>query len=219
MQLHSSLDPSLLGSLKRNLSRKGRCSYVDLDMSARIDWLAKTDAFLDEPATSPPRTTLYIECAGLAEVCVNHGERQFRIVRTEAITVRDVLVELDRYLHRRAPVLSFKAVHPGRVTSAKERRLSGGSSSDEGSLRRRSVEIEVPAQSEESLSSGSDADPAVSTDDVNHYSVEASEESLMSKWLGEKTTFSGLKCAENHDFKLIVRMVKPLKYHSRTRTA
>ncbi|KAL5525130.1 hypothetical protein ACEPAF_8999 [Sanghuangporus sanghuang] len=145
MQLHAALrdDPSLLGSLKRSLSRRGslsvkkhnrdrsastalpspaptspssptstptkhsqtRPSLVALDMSTPIDWSARTEAWLDEPATRPAQTTLLLEIPELQRVCLNHGERQFRIERAGGISVRDILIELDKFLHRPAPKL------------------------------------------------------------------------------------------------------------------
>ncbi|KAL5478815.1 hypothetical protein ACEPAI_2092 [Sanghuangporus weigelae] len=249
MQLHAALrdDPSLLGSLKRSLSRRGslsvkkhnrersasraspsptptsspssptstptkhsqtRPSLVALDMSTPTDWSARTEAWLDEPATRPAQTTLLLEIPELQHVCLNHGERQFRIERTAGISVRDILIELDKFLHRPAPKLV------GNFRSAKVPKsgvVSGDADGEGDELVERprspkAVSLEVdanvtPDSSESSFSSSSDASSA--------FGKKQSGESVLTRWLGEKTVFGGLKRAENHDFKLFVKMVKP----------
>ncbi|KAH8112069.1 hypothetical protein DFH11DRAFT_1728887 [Phellopilus nigrolimitatus] len=201
MKPHSALDPTLLGSLKRHLPGKRRNSLLDLDMSSRVDWLAKTDAFLDEPATSPPHTTLYIELAGLDARCANHGDRQFKIERACAITVRDVLAELDAFLHRRAPELTF-------VPAARGAGAEGAATGV-----RRVVRLEHPAESCDSLSSASSSEEDPVFEDGGHgesvFVTGLAGESLMARWLDGRSSFAGVKRADNHDFKLIVHMVKP----------
>ncbi|KAL5498309.1 hypothetical protein ACEPAH_2451 [Sanghuangporus vaninii] len=253
MQLHAALrdDPSLLGSLKRSLSRRGslsvkkhnrgrsastaspaspspspssptstpakhsqtRPSLVALDMSAPIDWSARTEAWLDEPATRPAQTTLLLEVPELQRVCLNHGERQFRIERARGISVRDILIELDKFLHRPAPKLvgNFRTAKvpksgacAGVTTTTSE---DGEGESDELVDRPRSpraVSLEVavtvtPDSSESSFSSSSSE------------SAEKKKpgESVLTRWMGDKTVFGGLRRAENHDYKLFVKMVKP----------
>ena len=186
-------------------------------MSKRIDWTARTEAWLDEPATRPAQTTLLLEIPELASICLNHGERQFRIERTHAISVRDILIELDKFLHRPAPKLvgNFKTAKVQKaavalVTSGSVSANSGESDGDGDELVERprspravSLEVNVigcedgrtPDTSESSLSSES--------------AEKKPTESVLTRWLGEKTVFAGLKRAENHDYKLFVKMVKP----------
>lgn len=194
MKLHSALDPTLRSTLRRRLSNRGISSRVnsliELDMAERIDWSTKMDAYLDEPATTPAHTMLLFELPELRDLCVNHGERQFRIVRTQPITVRDVLVELDEFLHRRVPTL---------VGFPKSFGIGAQKLASEGLENQQQPTVvgfanSTPVSSEDSLSSG-DSIP--------------SNDTVMTRWLGEKSAFAGAKCAENHDFKLIVKMTKP----------
>ncbi|KAL5520456.1 hypothetical protein ACEPAG_9680 [Sanghuangporus baumii] len=265
MQLHAALrdDPSLLGSLKRSLSRRGslsvkkhnrdrsastaspsptspssptstpttkhsqtRPSLVALDMSHSIDWSARTETWLDEPATRPAQTTLLLEIPELQRVCLNHGERQFRIERTSGISVRDILIELDKFLHRPAPKLvgnfrTAKLPQSGVVSVSTSVSVSGDADDGDGESdeqlvvfdRPRSpkaVSLDVnsasvtPDSSESSFASSSDASSGSASG-----KKQSPGESVLTRWLGEKTVFGGLKRAENHDFKLFVKMVKP----------
>ncbi|EJD05063.1 uncharacterized protein FOMMEDRAFT_139651 [Fomitiporia mediterranea MF3/22] len=212
MQLHTALDATFIGSLRRRLSNRGRArshsrssSLLFLDMSEHVDWMTRTDESLDDPATTPAHTLLIFEVPDLQSVCFNHGERQFRVERPQAITVRDVLFELDAFLHRRAPMLVGNFTT---LTDEKKRMLLGDLGDREEAPRVEIVNLHsvatatttgTPDSSESSLAS------AASTSRPG----KDSGESVIRRWLGDKTVFAGLRCSENHDFKLIVRMAKP----------
>ncbi|EJD05066.1 uncharacterized protein FOMMEDRAFT_145701 [Fomitiporia mediterranea MF3/22] len=113
MHPHSALDPSFLGSFKRLFSHKG--CYLDLDMTRRIDWHTRRSSspskqhpsFLDEPATKPPTHDLTILCTELRSLLPPDSDKSLWSLRIRlqqrVVTVRDVLMHLDRWLYAEIP--------------------------------------------------------------------------------------------------------------------
>ena len=248
MQVHRSLNPSFSVAVRRRLSfrrsndekftnqagqrpRSPPHTYHGIDMSSRIDWASMEDPVLDHPATNPPRTLLLIEVPELQSVCMNHGERVFKVERGgEPIRVRDVLFELDAFLHRRAPTLVGSFARPEEMklqpfTNTHVRHSSSTSTESDDSTAMSTckpplalavqncgspVSVDLPRvtitpdRSDSTLESSVSGGGGARSDEA-----EAAcdfDESVLAKWLGERRVFAGMKKAENHDYKLIARM-------------
>lgn len=198
-------------------------------MTQRISWSKFSDptGTLDEPATSPARTFLLVEVPELQAACINHGERIFKVERGgKDITVRDVLEELDTFLHRRAPGFATRKPHGGEMVGdyscAKDgqthgRRTSSTSSESAGSsdehqsplpliaVREGDAAVAVGLPSETSLDR-SDGTVESSHSGACEKDIYVYEETVLARWLGEKRVFAGMRRADNHDFKLIAKM-------------
>ncbi|PAV15779.1 hypothetical protein PNOK_0863700 [Pyrrhoderma noxium] len=237
--------------------------YVGIDMSRRIDWAEAKDAVLDEPITQPPQSLIIVEVEGMDASCRNHGERCYRIEKAnegegqqEYVSIRDVLVGLNTFLHRRTHKHGFtydeeeermrrKKMEKRPVVQIPERRStvikltvsspdsyegSEGCSSNSPSIELDSVEIggarnefgsgfESGANnvidSPTSASSSSSLSPPATPPPSTPSPPPTEDETVLQKWLGEKTIFSGIKRAPNHDFRLIVKMTKPIATSSK----